>query len=138
VEAYVIVSNDGEVLRKMPGLSTEKAKEYGDEVMKLARKARHVVRDLDPKVRLGGKGRKRYRSRLDVCLRLFTFAPRPLFQLNAMCAQNELDFLRIRTREKEALIAQGNQEWRVSQTNRPVLSHPGSLVCLCVLALFES
>lgn len=53
VEAYVIVNNEGEVLRKMPGLTTEKAKEYGDEIMKLAKKARHVVRDLDPKVRWG-------------------------------------------------------------------------------------
>ena len=51
VEAYVIISNEGEVLRKLPGMPTEKAKDYGDEVMKLARKARHVVRDLDPKVR---------------------------------------------------------------------------------------
>jgi hypothetical protein len=51
VEGYVIVSNTGEVLRKLATLSTEKAKEYGDEIMKLAKMARHVVRDLDPKVR---------------------------------------------------------------------------------------
>ncbi len=50
VEGYVIVNNAGEVLRKLPTLSTERAKEYGDEVMKLAKMARHVVRDLDPKV----------------------------------------------------------------------------------------
>ena len=44
------MNNAGEVLRKLPSLSTERAKEYGDEVMKLAKMARHVVRDLDPKV----------------------------------------------------------------------------------------
>jgi hypothetical protein len=54
VEGYVIVNNAGEVLRKLPSLSTERAKEYGDEVMKVAKMAQHVVRDLDPKVGLCG------------------------------------------------------------------------------------
>mmetsp|Transcript_26239 Transcript_26239/g.48829 ORF Transcript_26239/g.48829 Transcript_26239/m.48829 type:complete len:106 (-) Transcript_26239:228-545(-) len=83
VEGYVIMNNAGEVLRKLPGMSTEHAKDLGDEVFKLAKKARHVVRDLDPK--------------------------------------NDLLYFRLRTREKEVLIAPGGdylvvviQKWRPS------------------------
>lgn len=52
VEGYVIMNNEGEVLRKLPGMSNEKAKEYGEEIYSLARKARHVVRDINPRVRV--------------------------------------------------------------------------------------
>mmetsp|Transcript_89604 Transcript_89604/g.249193 ORF Transcript_89604/g.249193 Transcript_89604/m.249193 type:complete len:104 (-) Transcript_89604:244-555(-) len=48
VEGYVIMNNEGEVLRKLPSMSNEKAKEYGEEIYNLARKARHVVRDINP------------------------------------------------------------------------------------------
>mmetsp|Transcript_47030 Transcript_47030/g.112734 ORF Transcript_47030/g.112734 Transcript_47030/m.112734 type:complete len:107 (-) Transcript_47030:43-363(-) len=48
VKGYVIMNNEGEVLRKLPGMSNEKAKEYGEEIYSLARKARHVVRDINP------------------------------------------------------------------------------------------
>lgn len=45
------MNNEGEVLRKLPSMSNEKAKEYGEEIYNLARKARHVVRDINPQVR---------------------------------------------------------------------------------------
>lgn len=55
VKGYVIMNNEGEVLRKLPGMSNEKAREYGEEIYSLARKARHVVRDINPTVRLAAR-----------------------------------------------------------------------------------
>ena len=48
VEGYVIINNDGEVLRKLPTMSADYARELGEEIYNLAQKARHVVRDLKP------------------------------------------------------------------------------------------
>lgn len=50
VEDYVILSNNGDVLRRKEGVSDDVAKYRGEELYNLAMKARHVVRDLDPKV----------------------------------------------------------------------------------------
>jgi len=51
---YVIINNDGEVLRKLPTMSADYARELGEEIYNLAQKARHVVRDLKPSVRFPG------------------------------------------------------------------------------------
>lgn len=102
VEAYVIINNDGEVLRKMPGLATEKAKDYGDEVTKLAKKARHVVRDLDPKVSARVVSSDALSRGFSLLCLLTYLVPDMSCDL-----QNDLQFLRLRTRDKEALIAPG-------------------------------
>lgn len=49
--SYVIINNQGEVLRKLPKMDTDRAKAFGEEIFQLASKARHVVRDLNPAVR---------------------------------------------------------------------------------------
>jgi hypothetical protein len=61
VEGYVIVDNKGTILRHSKSLSTTAASDYAHEMIKLAHKARHVVRDLEPKVRRGGgRGRTQF------------------------------------------------------------------------------
>ena len=47
VEGYVIVSSDGEVLRRYPGMTAETAEKYAEVVARLTRRANHVVRDTD-------------------------------------------------------------------------------------------
>jgi hypothetical protein len=42
----------GAVLRQSKGISTDTAAKYAAEMLKLTHKARHVVRDIDPKVSL--------------------------------------------------------------------------------------
>ena len=148
VEGYVIVNNAGEVLRKLPSLSTERAKEYGDEVMKLAKMARHVVRDLDPKVCAHRRGLSCAGVRWDAgrgwrdvivcvsgevsCCNVYAAAVVSWFlsrSTNGLCrrlrlcgtfccwpppppppllhAQNDIQYLRLRTKEKEVLVAPG-------------------------------
>ena len=51
VEGFVITDAEGVILRQSKAFSDELAQSYAAEVVKLARRARHVVRDLDPKVR---------------------------------------------------------------------------------------
>lgn len=48
---FVIIDNKGQILRKHPDMSKEKAEQYGTLVKRIADKARHVVRDLEPEVR---------------------------------------------------------------------------------------
>eukprot|EP00499_Haloplacidia_sp_CaronLabIsolate_P005004 CAMPEP_0196771406 /NCGR_PEP_ID=MMETSP1104-20130614/1671_1 /TAXON_ID=33652 /ORGANISM="Cafeteria sp., Strain Caron Lab Isolate" /LENGTH=100 /DNA_ID=CAMNT_0042141525 /DNA_START=10 /DNA_END=312 /DNA_ORIENTATION=- len=48
VEGFVIIDNKGQILRKHPDMSKEKAEQYGTLVKRIADKARHVVRDLEP------------------------------------------------------------------------------------------
>ena len=52
VEGYVITDGDGNVVRQSKSFSDEVAASYASEVSKLTKRARHLVRDLDPKVRL--------------------------------------------------------------------------------------
>jgi dynein light chain roadblock-type len=49
VEHYVITDNKGVLLRQSKGISTADAVKFAAEMIKLTGKARHVVRDLDPK-----------------------------------------------------------------------------------------
>lgn len=51
VEGYVITDGDGNVVRQSKSFSDEVAASYALEVSKLTKRARHLVRDLDPKVR---------------------------------------------------------------------------------------
>ena len=51
VEGFVITDSEGVILRQSKSFSDQLAHVYAAEVVKLARRARHVVRDLDPKVR---------------------------------------------------------------------------------------
>lgn len=93
--SYVIVNNAGEVLRKMPGLASDRASMIGAEVGRLAKKASSVVRDLDPKVS-AARPTPRAAGRIS-----FPFPLRPL------AYQNTLSYLRLRAREKELLVAPG-------------------------------
>ena len=49
VECYVITDGKGAILRQSKGISAADAAKYASEVLRLTQKARHVVRDLDPK-----------------------------------------------------------------------------------------
>ena len=51
VEGFVITDAEGHVLRQSKSYSDEVAGLYAAEVLKLTKRARHVVRDLEPKVR---------------------------------------------------------------------------------------
>lgn len=54
VVRYVISSKKGQVLRRFPTMSQEKAEHFAATMRQLSLKARSVVRDLDPPVgRLG-------------------------------------------------------------------------------------
>ncbi|KAH8090208.1 hypothetical protein JL720_6519 [Aureococcus anophagefferens] len=57
VEGYVICSKQGQVLRRLPSMTQAQAEIYADFMSQLSRKARGVVRDLNPKNEL------RWRSR---------------------------------------------------------------------------
>ena len=48
VEGYVICNRMGNVLRRFPAMSQEKAEQFADSLKHLAWKARSTVRDLDP------------------------------------------------------------------------------------------
>ena len=50
VEGYVITDGEGNVVRQSKSFSDEVAASYAGEVSKLTKRARHLVRDLDPKV----------------------------------------------------------------------------------------
>ena len=49
VEHYVITDNKGVLLRQSKGISTADAVKFAAEMLKITGKARHVVRDLEPK-----------------------------------------------------------------------------------------
>jgi hypothetical protein len=55
VEGYVITNGTGAVLRQSKSFTDEVAASYAEEVFKLTTRARHFVRDLDPKVRAHGR-----------------------------------------------------------------------------------
>eukprot|EP00952_Eustigmatos_sp_NYUAD-ZCMA_P009764 40293-Eustigmatos_ZCMA.PRE.1 len=46
--SYVICSKKGQVLRRFPTLTQEKAEHFSSTMRQLSQKARSVVRDLDP------------------------------------------------------------------------------------------
>ena len=49
VEGYLIVDNSGAVLRHSKAMGAEQSSLYATEVLRLTARARHVVRDLDPR-----------------------------------------------------------------------------------------
>ena len=51
VEGYLITDGAGQILRKSKNFSATDAASYAKEVLTLTMRARHAVRDLDPKVR---------------------------------------------------------------------------------------
>lgn len=53
VEGYVIANKSGAVLRRHPLMTKEEAELYALSMKELSVKSRGVVRDLNPKVRLG-------------------------------------------------------------------------------------
>lgn len=46
----MICNKQGQVLRRFPTMTQEKAEQYSEAMMNLASQARSVVRDLNPKV----------------------------------------------------------------------------------------
>jgi hypothetical protein len=48
--AKYVIFLQGTILRQSKSISTTEAAEYAHEMLRLSQKARHVVRDLDPKV----------------------------------------------------------------------------------------
>ena len=59
VEGYVICSKQGQVLRRLPSMTQAQAEIYADFMSQLSRKARGVVRDLNPKNELRWRSRVR-------------------------------------------------------------------------------
>mmetsp|Transcript_19256 Transcript_19256/g.25002 ORF Transcript_19256/g.25002 Transcript_19256/m.25002 type:complete len:103 (-) Transcript_19256:35-343(-) len=49
VEGYVICNKEGQVLRRLPSMTQGQAEIYASKMSGLAKKARGVVRDLNPK-----------------------------------------------------------------------------------------
>lgn len=49
VEGYVICNRQGQVLRRLPSMTPAQADVYSQKMSGLAKKARGVVRDLNPK-----------------------------------------------------------------------------------------
>lgn len=96
VESYVITDGKGAVLRQSKGMSNETAAKFAAELLPLTNKARHVVRDIDAKVctvfvRTGSDG----------CALTPRARPRPR-------PQNDLQFFRLRAKEREILCAPGD------------------------------
>jgi hypothetical protein len=56
VEGFVITDSEGVVVRQSKSFTDEQAAMYSLEVLRLTNRARHFVRDLDPKVRMGYTG----------------------------------------------------------------------------------
>ena len=54
VEGFVITDAEGHVLRQSKSFDEAQAAQYASEVLKLTKRARHVVRDLEPKVHILG------------------------------------------------------------------------------------
>ena len=59
VDGYVICSKQGQVLRRLPSMTQAQAEIYADFMSQLSRKARGVVRDLNPKNELRWRSRVR-------------------------------------------------------------------------------
>jgi len=104
VEGYVIADVTGVVLRQSKSFSSETASTYAREVLSLTRRARHVVRDLDPKVRLGSALLAQVRSR---CLHLPSKLTPPLSTSTStsLPSQNDLEFFRLRLKSNKEILA---------------------------------
>ena len=120
VEGYVITDGEGAVVRQSKSFSDEVAASYATEVNKLTKRARHLVRDLDPKVRQPA-------VRAHASAVFFGAPPCPtltcqLFPTPHATPQNDLEFFRLRTGgSREILAAPGDnslvivvQVWRTA------------------------
>ena len=50
VEGFIITNGSGAILRQSKGMTAREAAAYAAPVLALTQRARHAVRDLDPKV----------------------------------------------------------------------------------------
>jgi hypothetical protein len=137
VEGYVITDGDGNVVRQSKSFTDEVAASYAGEIVKLTKRARHFVRDLDPKVRrrfararllpLPAAGAARPARTPAIGFQahpLSLSSPPSLVSLAALMArlQNDLKFFRLRVKgNREILAAPGAnslvivvQTWRSS------------------------
>lgn len=118
----------GTILRQSKSLSAPDAAVYASEMTKLAQKARHVVRDLDPKVS-GGRSMMMARCHRALspllprgaCARASSCAPASISRQSATVfvsvhhpplqvhrhLQNDLEIFRLRAQEHEILVAPG-------------------------------
>ena len=87
----------GIILRQSKGISTADATRFASEILKLASRARHVIRDLDPKVCF---------DFLDVRDNCHQHFPHKLWNL---ILQNDLEIFRLRSKDREILAAPGNE-----------------------------
>ena len=55
VEGFIITDGDGSILRQSKGFTAQDAAAYAAPVLALTLRARHAVRDLDPKVRFSSQ-----------------------------------------------------------------------------------
>ena len=103
VEGFVITDAEGVILRQSKAFSDELAQSYAAEVVKLARRARHVVRDLDPKVRGPAARPLRGAAHPTPCplSRLFAH-PSPA---HSQPSQTDLEFFRMRMRNNREILA---------------------------------
>ena len=57
VEGFIITNGSGAILRQSKGMTAREAAAYAAPVLALTQRARHAVRDLDPKVSAGHQQR---------------------------------------------------------------------------------
>lgn len=120
VEGFLITDGEGTILRQSKGLSARDAAMYATQILALTARARHAVRDLDPKVRQPA------RARAHACMRARAhqrptptpLSPRP----DCPWTQDDLEFFRLRTKDsREILAAPGSnslviviQKWKTA------------------------
>ena len=133
VEGFVITDAEGHVLRQSKSYTDEEAGQYALEVLKLTKRARHVVRDLEPKVRMvdgrGGSGGgarglagraapgfspaalgwgRRALSRTAP-----SSHPRTLPRTRSRTAQTDLEFFRLRMKNNREILAAPGKDFLV-------------------------
>lgn len=113
VESFVICNPQpaGPILRRSPATSEERAEALAQAMRPLAAKAQGVIRDLDPTVR------QRHMYRLvDKIIPTNGNSIKKTTTKNT-CIQNELEYLRIKTRKHELMMAVGGCETGLAVTH---------------------
>lgn len=100
------------MLRRFPSMTQESAELYASQLQSLATKARGVVRDLEPAVRLQHDSQRVFgqQRQCQPCVPSLTpRRPRAPRCKHPPCAalQNELQYLRIRAKRHEIMVAYG-------------------------------
>lgn len=107
VEGFVIVDDQGNVLRHRRDMTEEAAKLLADNMWALSQRAMHTVRDIEPTVRSGGG------ECADAGLGVQHRFEAPVSWLATVCvcvhAQNKLNFFRLRMKHLEVLAAPGTR-----------------------------